>query len=265
MGFDPRSWSSSADHRCYQTVTTNIDALLAENDSLRREIKSLNRQLDILIHQQNNQIYTDESKQHKQESTQSKTITFHHVERWGEVLSLQKGWGSLRLSELEVLIGELNRQSLFPQLNLLQRLDQLMPKLGTELFAATGVPLTKKRCAVHAAFALYGIRACEWLNEVPHRVVQDLRINHRGKQQSRRTRSDHRTTDRNQGSYSDFDGSCDPTRIKAFRVLGLENGASLLLIKQAHRRLVKLHHPDVGGCAESFHEINDAYHFLISQ
>ena len=41
MGFDPRRWSSAAEAHRRQTVTSNVDALLAENDSLRREVLQL--------------------------------------------------------------------------------------------------------------------------------------------------------------------------------------------------------------------------------
>ena len=43
----------------------------------------------------------------------------------------------------------------------------------------------------------------------------------------------------------------DPRRA-ALGVLGLNADASLTEIKQAHRRLVKQHHPDLGGSAERF-------------
>jgi curved DNA-binding protein CbpA len=35
-------------------------------------------------------------------------------------------------------------------------------------------------------------------------------------------------------------------------------------VKAAHRRLVKLHHPDMGGDAEAFRRINAAYQLLIA-
>ena len=36
MGFDPRQWSSDSQPRQRQRVTSNVEALLAENDALRR-------------------------------------------------------------------------------------------------------------------------------------------------------------------------------------------------------------------------------------
>jgi curved DNA-binding protein CbpA len=52
--------------------------------------------------------------------------------------------------------------------------------------------------------------------------------------------------------------------LEALRVLGLEWGASKQAIKQAHRRLVKLHHPDLGGSAEAFRRVSEAYQRLVA-
>ena len=52
MGFDPRRWSSAAEAHRRQTVTSNVDALLAENDSLRREVLQLKKQIDVLRQRQ---------------------------------------------------------------------------------------------------------------------------------------------------------------------------------------------------------------------
>jgi curved DNA-binding protein CbpA len=41
-------------------------------------------------------------------------------------------------------------------------------------------------------------------------------------------------------------------------------GSSKEAVKQAHRRLVKQHHPDMGGSAEAFRRVNDAYQLLIA-
>ena len=50
----------------------------------------------------------------------------------------------------------------------------------------------------------------------------------------------------------------------ALSVLGLDASATQDVIKQAFRQLVKQHHPDVGGSAESFRRVNDAYQLLMS-
>lgn len=56
----------------------------------------------------------------------------------------------------------------------------------------------------------------------------------------------------------------DRQRDEALAILELSRGAPLAAVKAAHRRLVKRHHPDMGGDAESFRRINDAYQLLIA-
>ena len=152
MGFDPRRWSSAAGPHRRQTVTSNVDALLAENDSLRRQVLQLKRQLDVLRQRQWTQ---SQSKQQQRSNPRRQeyedtapSVSSEQVERWGEALAKQQGWNALRLSELEHLIDALNRASFHPHLKLQQRLYRLMPGLGTDLIAAMLKPVTKKRCAV---------------------------------------------------------------------------------------------------------------------
>jgi DnaJ-class molecular chaperone len=108
------------------------------------------------------------------------------------------------------------------------------------------------------AFALYGVSAREWLDDDPRRVVAELRQRCTNQ---RRTHSDRRSTDR---ETSGAEASNDPSRAEAYRQLGLTWGAPREAIKQAHRRLVKQHHPDVGGDAAVFRRVNAAYQLLIS-
>ena len=252
MGFDPRRWSPEP--RPQQRVTSNVDALLQENEALRREVRQLRRQLEHLRQR------PEPSRQHwrRQDPPPPQVLVISaQVERWGASLAEQKGWAVLRQSGLEELIEQLNRSSFLPQLNLQQRLDHLVPGLGRDLYAATASPLNKKRCAVLAAFALYGVSAIEWLDDDPQRVVLELR--QRQRTNNRRTRTDQRHTDRQNQTQAR-----DQRRVAALSVLGLEWGASKQAIKQAHRRLVKQHHPDVGGTAEAFRRVNDAYQFLVA-
>ena len=58
MGFDPRQWSSSSSARDDrdrtqhgERVTSNVEALLRENDALRREVRRLHQELDRLHRQ----------------------------------------------------------------------------------------------------------------------------------------------------------------------------------------------------------------------
>ena len=267
MGFDPRRWSSAAEPHRRQTVTSNVDALLAENDSLRREVLQLKKQIDLLRqrqwtpsqsrYQQRSQAQRDQRKQ------KSQSVSTDQVERWGEALARQQGWSALRLKELEHLIDTLNRASFHSHLNLQQRLDRLMPGLGTDLLAAIPKPMTKKRYAVLAAFALYGIRSREWLDEDPQRVVFELKNRQQSTRQGRRTRTDQRASDRNAKSYGNGTNPSEFSSRDALHVLGLKSGASQDAIKKSYRRLVKQHHPDLGGSAHEFRKINEAYQQLL--
>ena len=221
MGFDPRQ---------QQRVTTNIDALLGENDALRREVDRLQRELERLRAQQRQ--WSQPTAKH------APKVSRQQVLRWGEAMQLQPGWEALCQTSLNTLIERLNRRSFPSHLNLQQRLDRLAADLGTDLVEAVGDQPTKESTAVLAAFALYGIRASEWLDEDPRRVVIDL------------NRHQQQHTVHNQNP-------------EALAVLGLAEGASLATIKRAHRRLAKLHHPDMGGSAESFRRINEAYQQLV--
>ena len=260
MGFDPRHWSGG---RPEQRVTSNVEALLAENDALRRELSRLNRELERLQRQQRQRIRT-EPRSHRpwnEPSAQAPPrISSQQVRVWGQALAHQPGWTALRQSRLEVLIDQLNRSSFPAHLTLEQRLDRLVSGLGTDLIAAVGAKPNKQTTAVLAAFALFGVRASEWLDEDPRRVVEQLRQRQErsgSRRQGRRTRTDQRHTDRQD------DGDARDPRRAALRVLGLDANASLAEIKQAHRKLVKQHHPDLGGSAEAFRRVNEAYQSLV--
>jgi len=56
----------------------------------------------------------------------------------------------------------------------------------------------------------------------------------------------------------------DRQRVEALGILELAWGASPAAVKAAHRRLVKVHHPDMGGDAEAFRRVNAAYQLLIA-
>ena len=269
MGFDPRDWSATSHDiptgkARGERVTSNVEALLRENDSLRREVHRLELELDRCRRRQwqrpRREPFSRESWQ--QSSTQSPPrVTATQVQRWGASLADQRGWTELRATGLVALIDQLNRDSFHAQLTLQQRLDRLVTGLGTDLFAAVGSRSSKRSMAVLAAFALYGVRASEWLDEDPARVVEELHQRQRQRRErtarsGRRTRSDQRRTDRDWRER-------DP-RLDALSVLGLDASATQDVIKQAFRQLVKQHHPDVGGSAESFRRVTDAYQLLMS-
>lgn len=267
MGFDPRSWSPASEPSGRQRITTNVDALLAENDALRQEVQRLQRLIAQMRQQHRQQRGQPQPQWFRQEAPPPPPrVSRAEVERWGEALAQQKGWNQLRKQGLEALIIALNRSSFHPQLTLPQRLERLQPGLGKDLQAAVGSPLNKKRCAVLAAFALYGVRGGEWLEEDPRRVVLELKARQPQPERNRRTRSDQRSTDQQsqQEGREQTSQRIPRVRMAALEVLGLEAGATLQMIKQAHRRLVKQHHPDMGGSAEAFHRINEAYQLLVA-
>ena len=288
MGFDPRQWPAGDQQP--RRVTTNIDALLAENEALRREVQQLRRRLDLLERPPRTARWgaaPEGSPGSSGSSAPPPRVTAEQVQRWGEALAAQSGWRELRLggdgSGLQGVIDDLNQRSFHPGLSLEQRLDRLAPGLGRDLLQALGAGApSRKRLAILAAFALYGLSAIEWLDDDPRRVVMELRqrqqqLERGGSQRrrGRRTSSDRRSSDRSESERSRTDGresgrsrpassDADPRRLAALRVLGLEWGASRQAIKTAHRRLVKQHHPDMGGRAEDFHRINDAYQLLVA-
>ncbi len=49
---------------------------------------------------------------------------------------------------------------------------------------------------------------------------------------------------------------------EAYRVLGLDTGASWVLVKKTYRQLAATHHPDKGGDAQRFMDVRQAYECL---
>jgi DnaJ like chaperone protein len=66
--------------------------------------------------------------------------------------------------------------------------------------------------------------------------------------------------------------SLDARAMRAYAVLGLEDGASIEEVKRAYRRLAQVHHPDkfsalgkeaVAAATNTFQRIQDAYQYLV--
>ena len=211
MGFDPRRWRPSSGSR---PLTTNVEALLAENEALRREVRSLRLQLEAFLQghstasepwpshdgaaqqepsdaQQRGGPWTSAARSRASRSSWSTAEPSHQrvtvgnshgispdlVERWGLALARHPRWQELRIGPpggLRGLEEELRRHWWNPSLSLEQEMDRRSPGLGSELGEALRGPHSRVRWAVRAAFALYGPRAPEWLSDVPHRVVDDL-------------------------------------------------------------------------------------------
>lgn len=273
MGFDPRQWRPPPFGR---PVTANLETLLADNQALQAENRALRRELQIL----QRQLEQRQQSRHSRVSTgAAATVTSERVEQWIEAMASHPRWSELRLGPpggLRGLIDDLRRHWWNPALSLEQELERRSPGLAAELAQALRGPHSRGRWAVRAAFALYGPRAPEWLNEDPARVVTELhqrlqRLERRGTQEPRRRGT--RTANHSQAGADPAgqrrrtapppDPPPDPIR-QALALLGLEEGASPQAIKRAYRRLAKTHHPDLGGDPQAFHRLEAAYRLLLA-
>jgi hypothetical protein len=210
MGFDPRRWRPSSGSR---PLTTNVEALLAENEALRREVRSLRLQLEVFLQGEaasrpwepmgappraqaaaaaaaagpwssSARSRASRASWSSTEPPRSRvTVGSSHglspdlVERWSRTLARHPRWTELRIGPpggLRGLEEELRRHWWNPGLSLEQELDRRCPGLGSELTEALRGPHSRGRWAVRVAFALYGPRAPEWLSEEPLRVVEEL-------------------------------------------------------------------------------------------
>jgi hypothetical protein len=175
-------------------------------------------------------------------------------------------WQALRIGSpagLRGVIEALRSRWWNPELSLEQELDRRSPGLGAELAEALRGPHSRVRWAVRAAFALYGPRAPEWLNDAPLQVVVELlRRQEQLGQHRRGTRTENHSRAHHHAEAKAQAKAPDP-RSAALRELGLEPGASVPMIKRAYRRLAKAHHPDLGGDAAAFHRLEAAYRLLL--
>ena len=127
MGFDPRQWPSGEPQP--RRVTTNIDALLAENEALRREVQQLRRRLELLERPPRAARGPRWEPGSEAPPPPQPRVTAEQVRRWGDALAAQSAWRELRLgsegSGLQGVIQDLNQRSFHPGLTLEQRLDRL--------------------------------------------------------------------------------------------------------------------------------------------
>ena len=262
MGFDPRRWRPAPGS---PPVTSNVDALLAENDALRREVQALRRRLEQLQLEQRQQ-------PNRVDVGFAYGLSPDQVERWGQAMARHPRWPSLRIGPpggLRGVIDELRSGWWNPKLSLEQELDRRSPGLGAELAEALRGPHSRARWAVRAAFALYGQRAPEWLGEAPLQVAEELlrrqellSQRHRGTRTENHSNTNQQSHTRNHSHTKREAAAADP-RADALRLLGLEFGATKPMIKRAYRRLAKAHHPDLGGDATAFHRLDAAYRLLM--
>ena len=280
MGFDPRQWRPSSTGR---PVTVNGEALLAEIATLQAENQVLRRELQTLRQKQERQQqqrhYQERQYQEHRPAGSSRVssgsaagISGERVDRWITAMARHPRWQELRLGPpagLRGLIEALRRQWWNPQLSLEEELERRSPGLGAELSAALRGPHSRGRWAVRASFALHGVRAAEWLDEEPQRLVDELllrleRLEQRPPPHQRRrgTRTENHSGSAGSAGSPGARTAADP-RLQALQLLGLEPGASLQAIKRAYRRLAKAHHPDLGGDPQAFHRLDAAYRLLL--
>ena len=50
---------------------------------------------------------------------------------------------------------------------------------------------------------------------------------------------------------------------EALRIFGMDENYTLETIKKKYKILILKHHPDKGGCSDTFIKIHEAYHYLL--
>jgi hypothetical protein len=250
----------------WDRVTRNRDALLLENEALRADVAALREQLRLL---RARGPFDGVSGAAARVTTGiAPAITSEQVREWLEGLARQNGWSRLRADALRRLIAAWRGNAPLGELE--DELDRRSAGLGSDLRRALRAHTGKGKQAVRAAFARYGPRAAEWLSADPRRVVADL-LADLEELEARQFR-DHQRHDHQHHGHQRHDHHRQPRRSEPaadprredLAILGLGPEASLREVKAAHRRLVKRHHPDVGGDAESFRRIDAAYRRLIA-
>lgn len=193
-------------------------------------------------------------------------ITPELVGRWAEAMARHPRWPELGMEGLLALGAHCRARGHDPSLPLEQALERRSPGLGQELAWALRGARSRARLAVRAAFALHGPRAPDLLDREPMRLVDELlaSLGLGPRQSDRRSQGQTRGESQGQSNHQWFSERPRDSREEALALLGLERGASREAVKAAHRRLVKRHHPDMGGVAEDFQRIDAAYRLLIA-
>jgi len=209
MGRERRSWMHGPGGR---SVTTNLDAVLLENEALRHQVRLLREELALLQSSRSAEAHAQAaadfagrprprqgpSRGERVRSWRSGPevttgaapgITPQLVGQWSEALSSHPRWRELRLGSrlegdpavggslelgLQALLDDLRSRSHNPALELEDALDRRSPGLGAELRWALAGPASRVKAAVRAAFALHGPRAADRLSSDPHAVVEEL-------------------------------------------------------------------------------------------
>jgi hypothetical protein len=193
-------------------------------------------------------------------------ITPEVVRRWAEAMARHPRWPELGMEGLPALGAHCRARGHDPTLPLEQALERRSPGLGQELAWALRGARSRARLAVRAVFALHGTRAPDLLDRNPQGLVDELLValGLGPRQADRRSHGQSHGQSHGHSHRQRFSDRPRDSREEALAVLGLERGASRDAVKAAHRRLVKRHHPDMGGEVEAFRRIDAAYRLLIA-
>ena len=255
MGFDPRRWQSTRSGSA--RITGDAEATAADFDDDLRQTWSRRQ---------------GAPKRPRVVVTVGAApgITPELVRRWAEAMARHPRWHDLGMEGLLALGARCHARGHDPSLPLEQALERRSPGLGQELAWALRGSRSRARLAVRAVFALHGARAPDLLDRNPLGLVDELLV----ALGLGRRQADRRSQGQSHGqSYGHSQGQSHRQRFserprdsreEALAVLGLERGASREAVKAAHRRLVKRHHPDMGGEVEAFRRIDAAYRLLIA-
>lgn len=195
-----------------RAVTTNLDAVLLENEALHHQVRLLREELALLQRGRPSEAGAQAQAQPTPEPRWRQAtprgergrfwrsgpevttgaapgITPQLVRQWAEALSSHPRWRELRLGSrlegdpaaggslelgLQALLDDLRSRSHNPALELEEALDRRSPGLGAELRWALAGPASRAKAAVRAAFALHGPRAADRLSADPQAVVEEL-------------------------------------------------------------------------------------------
>jgi hypothetical protein len=259
VGFDPRRWQSTRSGSA--RITGDAEAIPAEFDDDLRQNWSRRQ---------------GAPKRPRVVVTVGAApgITPELVRRWAEAMARHPRWHDLGMEGLLALGAHCHARGHDPSLPLEQALERRSPGLGQELAWALRGSRSRARLAVRAVFALHGARAPDLLDRNPLGLVDELLValgigprqaDRRSQGQSHgQTHGQSFGHSQGQSHRQRFSERPRDSREEALAVLGLERGASREAVKAAHRRLVKRHHPDMGGEVEAFRRIDAAYRLLIA-
>ena len=255
MGFDPRRWQSTRSGSA--RITGDAEAIAADFDDDLRQNWSRRQ---------------GAPKRPRVVVTVGAApgITPELVRRWAEAMARHPRWHDLGMEGLLALGARCHARGHDPSLPLEQALERRSPGLGQARAWARRGSRSRARLAVRAVFALHGARAPDLLDRNPMGLVDELLValglgprqaDRRSQGQTHGQSSGHSQGHSHRQRFSDRPRD---SREEALAVLGLERGASREAVKAAHRRLVKRHHPDMGGEVEAFRRIDAAYRLLIA-